>query len=220
MSPVSPSLQNLQKIIIEYMINWFNSLPAHSSLLQSLSRQVRIVYSALPSIASQKAIFTTQCKPGHFLCYMCGPCLRVAHVMNSRIYFRVSLCGRGVDTVHFTTDWVMTKKGCVLCSVEDEYWCIVFLTEEWRRHNKTTMDRAGIGLVLLCFCVGVPRALGQNYGKAGRLKGYTRGALCKPRFLSVRHWSGSLLQFQFPSKPGFIQIWTHNHSFRCWQDQR
>ena len=170
------------------------SLLVNSDFLQFLSCQAGIVYSVLPSTASQKAIsFSTQCKPGHSLCYTCGQCLRVAHVMNSRIYFRVFLCGRGVDTVHFATDWVMTKKGCVLCSVEDEYWCIVFLTEEWRRHHKTTMDRAGIGLVLLCFCVGVPRALGQNYGKAGRLKGYTRGVLCKPRFLSVRHWSSSLV---------------------------
>jgi len=28
---------------------------------------------------------------------MCEPCLRVAHEMNSRIYFRVSLSGRGVN---------------------------------------------------------------------------------------------------------------------------
>ena len=79
------------------------------------------------------------------------------------------------------------------------------------------MDRAGFGLVLLCFCVGVPRALGQNYGKTERLKGYTRGALCEPRFLSVRHWSSSLLQVLFPSKPGSFRSGdfavSHNHSF-------
>ena len=86
---------------------------------------------------------------------MCGPCLRVAYEMNSRIYFRVSLSGRGVNQRSALHNRLGdNEESCVLCSVGRRVLVYCFSYCEGF-HNKTIMIRTSIGLFLLCFCVGV-----------------------------------------------------------------